>query len=364
MSTPTIRVEKADEWDQEGWTSVPNALIRDTELDPDGKWAYSWCASHSKEFIFRADDLAAAGPKGRNHARESIRKCEKAGWMTRRKEHDPATGRITGTVYRLHPRPVAAELRTYVESTAKKKPFPRPNQNASSDPAPRIPGAGTFAPRSQVETPRSDPATGNQGAGYPGAGQPVTGHPVVPIDEEKIRGEDQLLPPSPPQSGGDTNPAVEPSPLDVDLAVGIRRASRRRQSFRELNRYAHTVTAKRIVESYADTCNIRPPKEVFLALAVQVDSMLKQSYPEHVISQALTELGRKGFHPSTLPSFVNAVANRSDTPDRRPARSEQQFAQLQELKQQYLAEEESPFGSGLFAAQPATLAIEGQVIDQ
>ncbi len=229
MTAATITVEKADEWDVEGWTSVPNALIRDKILDPDGKWAFSWLASHSKTFTFTAEDLAAAGPKGRNHARESIRKCEEQGWLTRRKAHDPITGRIVGVVYRLHPRPVSLEERTFVPSTAKKRAFPGKDaeENRRSDPAPDRAGAGKSGVTEPSENPRSDPAPDYPGAGESGAGRPGAGQVDVPYMDEKTTGEDQPRdPPTPRAAGGESPPAPEGRPVPVRCSEHGRAACR------------------------------------------------------------------------------------------------------------------------------------------
>lgn len=219
MTAATITVEKAEDWDVDGWTSVPNRLIRDTVLTPDGKWAFSWLSSHSREFQFRADDLAAAGPKGRNHARDAIREIERHGWLTRHKAHDPLSGRIIGTVYRLHARPVAEEDRTFVESTAKKRSFPKlPPENRRSEPAPAQSGAGESVGVDRPETPSSGPAPDRSGAGQPGAGQPGTGQPGAPSTDENTTGEHQEE--GLPTSGTpDAGPLPQPPPprITVDL---------------------------------------------------------------------------------------------------------------------------------------------------
>ena len=169
----SITVRKGDDWRQHGWTSIPNAVIRSETLTPDAKWAFSWLASHTENFKFKADDLAAAGPKGRNHARESLRELEEHGWLTRHKVHDPETKRIDGMEYHLHAIPVPVEDRTFKPSTAKHRAFPA-KQNPSSEPAPDGPGAGE-----------------------PGAGEPGPGQSVVPYKDEKTSREDQEVPTSP-----------------------------------------------------------------------------------------------------------------------------------------------------------------------
>lgn len=192
MTAPTITVEKDQSWDHHGWTATPNALIRDVTLTPDAKWAFAWLASHNTTFLFSADDLAKAGPKGRNHARAALRELEMHGWMTREKRTDPSTGRIVGTIYKLHPVPVPEQARTFVASKAKAVPAA---ERRRSGPGPRFPVAGPQADPGNSETGRSDPATEIPGAGVQGAGPRGTGDPVAPSKDEKTTSEDH--PPTP-----------------------------------------------------------------------------------------------------------------------------------------------------------------------
>lgn len=128
---PGVYVEKDDTWFDDGWTAVPNAVIRHPRLTADAKWAYAWLASHTATFQITAELLAEAGPKGRNHARQCIRQLEEHGWLTRSKLRNPRTGRYDVTKYRLHPTPVPESRRTFVPSVAKPRAFPK---NPSSSP--------------------------------------------------------------------------------------------------------------------------------------------------------------------------------------------------------------------------------------
>jgi hypothetical protein len=112
-SRPGIYISKSSGWDDHGWTSVPNMLLRDRAISWEAKGAFGWIASH-REMIFRlkGDDLADAGPKGRDHARKMRRELEAAGWLSRAKHRNPDTGRWDIVVWTLHPLPVPAEQRT------------------------------------------------------------------------------------------------------------------------------------------------------------------------------------------------------------------------------------------------------------
>jgi hypothetical protein len=132
---PGIYVVKDSDWDRHGWTSVPNALLRDTSIPWDCKGAFAWMSSHSKEFTLKADDLADAGPKGRNHARDMIRTLEQHGWMSREKVRNPETGRYDVHLYKLHATPIPVSARTWTPSTAAKR-------TGAIVPAPGRTGAG------------------------------------------------------------------------------------------------------------------------------------------------------------------------------------------------------------------------------
>lgn len=156
MSAPTRRpgtifIRKDPSWDEHGWTSVPNAVLRDASLSWEARGAFAWMASHRLTFSLRSEDIAEAGPKGRNHARDMLRELEEHGWLTRYKERDSDTGRHELTIYNLHPIQVPKAQRTWTESTAKAAP----------------------ALKAKLK-PQVSPATGRTGAGRPGAERSVS----------------------------------------------------------------------------------------------------------------------------------------------------------------------------------------------
>lgn len=184
MTAAGIYVEKDDSWNDHGWTSIPNAVIRHPHLSPDAKWAFSWFASHTETYRIKADDLAEGGNKGRNHARNCIRELEEHGWLTRHKIRNEETGRYDVIKYKLHPAPVAEDQRTFKPSTAKPRKFPT---SGGKEPATDQAGAGDGEPDNRS----SAPATDGAGAGQRGAGQSVTDQSGALYKEEKTTREDQ-----------------------------------------------------------------------------------------------------------------------------------------------------------------------------
>jgi hypothetical protein len=207
VTAATITVEKATDWRDDGWTSFPNRIIRAPGMCALEKIVFGWFASHLSTFEFSLDDLVADMEEGRNKCRDAVRGLEEKGLITRHKVHDPLTGRIVGTKYRLHHTPVPEADRTFVPSTAKKRP-PRFPQNSTSEPAPDRPGPGEPAAEAPPENPRPEPAPDRPGAGRPGAGRPGAGRSGVPIyggedhgkhqEEEGVTVDERPPDPAPP----------------------------------------------------------------------------------------------------------------------------------------------------------------------
>lgn len=112
ITKPGIYFRKSSGWDENGWTSVPNQLLRDKTLSWDCKGAAGWIASHRETFRMTGEDLASAGPKGRDHARKMLRELEERGWLTRERLRNPESGRFDIHVWTIHPAPVPVEERT------------------------------------------------------------------------------------------------------------------------------------------------------------------------------------------------------------------------------------------------------------
>lgn len=120
-------VKNRDAWRRHGWSATPNALILDPVIPWEAKGAFAWLslAADDPEFDATALSLAAAGPKGRDHAKNMLRILEEHGWLTRTRAQD---GRgVPVLVYDLQPQPVVSEARTFRPSTAKprKDKFPQ-----------------------------------------------------------------------------------------------------------------------------------------------------------------------------------------------------------------------------------------------
>jgi hypothetical protein len=120
MSTEIKITKNRQAWRRGGWTATPNALLLDAEIDWEAKGAFGWLslAADDDEFEVTAVSLAAAGPKGRDHAQKMVRTLEQHGWVTRNRVPDAGTGRPV-LVYELQPTPVAEDERTWRPSTAR-----------------------------------------------------------------------------------------------------------------------------------------------------------------------------------------------------------------------------------------------------
>jgi len=113
MSRARIRITKdEEEWEQHGWTSVPNQMLRDPALSIGARWAFAWMATHRPNWYSTASAVAEAGSIGINKAEGFVAELETAGYLTRIYTRAPGKGWIIGVEYRLHPVPVAEELRT------------------------------------------------------------------------------------------------------------------------------------------------------------------------------------------------------------------------------------------------------------
>ncbi len=76
---------------------------------------------------------------------------------------------------------------------------------------------------------------------------------------------------------------------------------------------AAPITAQTLLAEWIDHCAARPPSRVIGQLAKLLGEMLAEGIPAPVIRQGLADWHRKGQHPATLPSFVNATMNSPPT---------------------------------------------------
>lgn len=230
-------MRKAPGWETQGWTPTPNALIRNPLIDWDVKAAYTWIASH-QELIFQlsAEDLAAAGPRGRNHAYEMLRALEFHGWLTRTR-YRADDGRGTVHVWTLHPTAVPQKDRTWKPSNAKERnrKFPAADATATSadpaadgPPAPELPDGREFRDGGDVDGETAGQPGIPDGAGVPGSEVPgnpdrsETDRSGFPYMEEKNRTEEQGGD-SPGYVTSDASPADDAPPSSLPLKADWRR---------------------------------------------------------------------------------------------------------------------------------------------
>lgn len=107
-----------------------------------------------------------------------------------------------------------------------------------------------------------------------------------------------------------------------------------RASPAELTEQAHTTTARRYVDAYADRCQQRPVASVLRKLSSAVQELVDEDWPDQLITSALANWGDKGLDPKALPSVANEVANRAlgrGRDDTKPSKDDKVRA-LQQLK--------------------------------
>lgn len=75
-----------------------------------------------------------------------------------------------------------------------------------------------------------------------------------------------------------------------------------------------------LVGSWLDNCRKRPPRNVIGQVGKHVKAMLDEGIAASDVHAGLTEWSQKGLHPSTLPSVINEIMNRSPIQRGRPAK--------------------------------------------
>jgi hypothetical protein len=78
------------------------------------------------------------------------------------------------------------------------------------------------------------------------------------------------------------------------------------------NNGAKNTTAQDLVGAWIRSHKVRPPKSVIGQAGRHVKALLEEGFAPAVVAAALERQRTKGLNPSTLPSLVNEVANRSD----------------------------------------------------
>jgi hypothetical protein len=160
-----IYFRKADDWDRKGWTASPNALLRDRDTPWDAKGAYGWIASH-QQLVYKlsAEDLAAAGPRGRDHAYGMLRALEQRGWLTRQ-SYQSDDGRGTVQLWTLHGEPVPEEQRTFRPSHARRRVGKLSKTTPVDNPEPAG-GADVRPSEPPADDPADDPASSQVSPGF------------------------------------------------------------------------------------------------------------------------------------------------------------------------------------------------------
>lgn len=124
--------QRDDGWTDEGWTSVPNRVLRDFSLSLEARGLFAYLASHSSNFEISQESLArACGPNcGRDRLRRVMNELLEAGYVER---HQAVLegGRLGHWCYVLHSRrsepatenPSPVEPLTVEPSTANPTPY-------------------------------------------------------------------------------------------------------------------------------------------------------------------------------------------------------------------------------------------------
>jgi hypothetical protein len=81
---------------------------------------------------------------------------------------------------------------------------------------------------------------------------------------------------------------------------------------------AGQITAQTLVAEWIDHCAKKPPGNVIGQTAKILKQLLGEGHDPQDVRRALASWARKGLHPSTLPSELNAVMNAGGTLIRLP----------------------------------------------
>jgi len=101
---PGTYIELDAEWNDAGWTRVPNSVVRCQTISRGAKGMVVELASHVVGRRLTLDEMIAMSTDGRDATRARIVELERAGFLTRYRERD-SHGRLGVAVYRLHVQP-------------------------------------------------------------------------------------------------------------------------------------------------------------------------------------------------------------------------------------------------------------------
>jgi hypothetical protein len=127
------------------------------------------------------------------------------------------------------------------------------------------------------------------------------------------------LNPSPnPSEMGTTDPSLDPSPGTPGVRGVVKTVTTGFPAPRSSKSPAplggdESPTAKTLIGEWIDNCRKRPVASVIGQVGKQIKAMLEEGVDPGDIRSGLEAWRSKGQHPSTLPSFVNAVANADAT---------------------------------------------------
>lgn len=96
MAETVVRIER-----DEGYTILPNGLLRDSRLSLKTKGLFCMMLSFPGNWSYSVGGLCAVCGAGRDTVRGALRELEAAGYLEREQEH-AANGRFGSTVYTLH----------------------------------------------------------------------------------------------------------------------------------------------------------------------------------------------------------------------------------------------------------------------
>lgn len=96
MADTVIRIKR-----EEGYTVLPNALLRDRRLSLKTKGLFCMMLSFPGDWSYSVGGLVSVCGAGRDAIRSALRDLEAAGYLEREKVHGER-GRFSGTVYTLH----------------------------------------------------------------------------------------------------------------------------------------------------------------------------------------------------------------------------------------------------------------------
>lgn len=135
-----ILIRWDDDLIKEGWTAVPNVLIRDASLSMEARWLWSYMRSHSANFLARMETIQRNAGCGRDKLRKIIKELVEAGYMSRGQEKNDS-GKYGVPWYWLH----------------------NPSSSAPATPPPVTAAPSTAAPATENQSPvtTSDNATGD-----------------------------------------------------------------------------------------------------------------------------------------------------------------------------------------------------------